>query len=75
MAHSPEEAGAYQPKDTIGETMKGTAVLGGAGLFVSAVMTALTKKNVGAFAVFSRTGGVAAMFGERIVSRLESTVC
>ncbi|KAM3556663.1 hypothetical protein MY1884_004942 [Beauveria asiatica] len=44
----------YQPHDVLDETAK-TAVVGlGAGFFLAAVQNALSKRNVGAFGVFSR---------------------
>ena len=57
------EGEAYQPKDAIGSTIKATTITGTAGLFVSAIQTTLTKQNVGAFSVFTRTGGTIAVFG------------
>lgn len=57
------EGEAYQAKDAIGATIKATTLTGTAGLFVSAIQTTLTKQNVGAFSVFTRTGGTIAVFG------------
>lgn len=54
---------AYRPKDAIGATIRATTITGTAGLFVSAIQTTLTKQNVGAFSVFTRTGGTIAVFG------------
>ena len=53
----------YQPKDTIGETMRATAIAGGVGFAVSAVQNSLAKQNVGAMGVFTRTGGAIGHFG------------
>lgn len=57
------EDAVYQPKDTIRQSVKATMITGGAGLFASAVQNTLTKQNIGAFGVFTRTGGTIATFG------------
>lgn len=57
------EPGQFKPRDTIGLATKGTLILGGTGLFVSAVQNTLTKQNVGPFGVITRTGGTIATFG------------
>jgi len=64
MSESSEER-PYQPKDAIGGTIKATMITTGAGAFVSAIQNTLTKQNVGAMAIFSRTGGTIAVFGTR----------
>ncbi|KAL0635929.1 hypothetical protein Q9L58_005067 [Maublancomyces gigas] len=56
------EPGQFKPRDTIGLATKGTLILGGTGLFVSAVQNTLTKQNVGPFGVITRTGGTIATF-------------
>ncbi len=48
----------YRPKDAVGAAMQGAFVVGGAGFFASALKTALSKQNVGAWAVFTRSGGM-----------------
>lgn len=53
----------YQPKDAVGAAIKATLVTGGAGAFVSTIQNTLTKQNVGAFGIFTRTGGTIAVFG------------
>ena len=58
-----QEAVVYQPKDAIGTSIKSTLIMGGAGTLVSAVQNALTKQNVTAWGVFTRTGGTIAIFG------------
>jgi hypothetical protein len=55
--------GIYQPKDAVGAAIKATGVTSLAGLFVSTIQNTLTKQNVGAFGVFTRTGGTIAVFG------------
>ncbi|KAI9884278.1 MAG: hypothetical protein M1823_003933 [Watsoniomyces obsoletus] len=52
----------YHPKDAIGMALKGGAITTMAGLTLSAVQNSLTKQNVGAWGVFTRTGGVIAIF-------------
>ncbi|KAI4858616.1 NADH-ubiquinone oxidoreductase 213 kDa subunit [Hypoxylon rubiginosum] len=61
MANSPEEHHFHQ-HDAIKSGIKGSLVGGGAGLITSAVQNSLAKRNVGAFGVFTRTGGTVAMF-------------
>ena len=58
-----EDEATYQPKDAIGDAIKSTLVMGAAGLTVSAIRTSLTKENIGALGVFTRGGGVIAIFG------------
>lgn len=53
----------YQPKDAVGAAIKGTMITGAAGTFVSAVQNSLVKTNVGAWGIFTRTGGTIAIFG------------
>lgn len=63
MASKEGEEKTYQPKDAVGSGIYATLVTGGAGLTISAVQNTLTRQNVGAWAVFTRTGGVITMFG------------
>lgn len=53
----------YQPKDAVGEAIKSTLVTGGAGLFAAAIQSTMSKRNVGAFAVFTHFGSTIAIFG------------
>ena len=53
----------YQPKDAVGIAIQSTLITGAAGLTVSAVQNTLTKQNVTAWGVFTRSGGVIALFG------------
>jgi hypothetical protein len=55
--------GIYQPKDAVGAAVKATGVTSVAGLFVSTIQNTLSKQNVGAMSVFTRTGGTIAIFG------------
>lgn len=54
---------AYHPKDAIGAALKTTAITGVAGALVSGIQNTLTKQNIGAMGVFTRTGGTIATFG------------
>ena len=58
----------YQPKDAVGAAIKATAITAAAGAFVSTIQNTLTKQNVGAFGIFTRTGGTIAIFGILICS-------
>ena len=63
MAQKEDESEAmYQPKDAVGDGIYATMVMGGAGLTISAIQNALTRTNVGPWAVFSRSGGVIGTF-------------
>ncbi|KAE8410338.1 hypothetical protein BDV36DRAFT_278090 [Aspergillus pseudocaelatus] len=53
---------SYHPKDAIQATMKTTMLTGGVGLFASAVQNTLTRKNVGPFGVFVRSGSTIGIF-------------
>ncbi|KAI0007869.1 hypothetical protein F4779DRAFT_619177 [Xylariaceae sp. FL0662B] len=58
----PVEEHAYHQKDAIRSGVKGAMLGAGAGFIGSAVQNSLAKRNVGAFGVFSRTGGTIATF-------------
>lgn len=53
----------YHPEDAIKAGAKGTLVVGGAGLVLSAIQNSLQRQNVGAWGVFTRSGGTVASFG------------
>ena len=57
-----EEGEEYHPKDALESSAKVALVTGGVGLFTAALQTSLQKRNVGAWAVFTRSGGVIASF-------------
>ncbi len=61
-----EDRPTYQPKDAVGAAVRSTMILGGAGLFLSAVQNTLTRQNVTGWGVFTRTGGTIGMFGKGI---------
>ncbi|KAL9610483.1 MAG: hypothetical protein Q9167_004823 [Letrouitia subvulpina] len=63
---SSDEEARYQPKDAINATIKGTTILGFAGLLISAAQNTLARRNVTGWGVFTRSGGTivgAAAFG------------
>jgi hypothetical protein len=53
----------YQPKDAVKAAITATMVTGGAGALVSAVQNSLSKRNVGAWGILTRTGGTIGIFG------------
>jgi hypothetical protein len=53
----------YHPKDAVKAAINGTLITGTAGGLVSAIQNTLTKRNVNAWGVFTRTGGTIAVFG------------
>jgi len=53
----------YHPKDAVGAGINGTLITGAAGLAVSAIQNTLTKRNVGALGVLTRTGSTVAIMG------------
>ena len=63
MAQQNQIEETYHPKDAVGATVKATAIAGTAGTFISAIQNVLTKQNVGAFGIFTRTGSTIAVFG------------
>ncbi|PYH89923.1 NADH-ubiquinone oxidoreductase [Aspergillus ellipticus CBS 707.79] len=52
----------YHPKDAISSSLKSTMLTGGVGLFASAVQNTLTRRNVGPWGVFVRSGGTIGIF-------------
>ncbi|KAI4274419.1 MAG: hypothetical protein LQ337_003954 [Flavoplaca oasis] len=57
-----ESKAIYQPKDAISASVRSTMIVGGAGLFLSAVQNSLTRQNVTGWGVITRTGGTIAAF-------------
>ena len=53
----------YVAKDAVAAGTTGVLTVGGAGLVISAIQNTLTKQNVGAWGIFTRTGGTIAVFG------------
>ena len=53
----------YHPKDAVKAGINGTLVTGAAGTLISGVQNTLTKTNVGAWGIFTRTGSTIAVFG------------
>lgn len=63
MAELDQRTDDYHPKDAVGNAIKATLVTGGAGAFISTIQNTLTKQNVGAWGVFTRSGGTIGVFG------------
>ncbi|OTB01976.1 hypothetical protein M426DRAFT_265272 [Hypoxylon sp. CI-4A] len=61
MVNQPEEHHFHQ-HDSLKSGIKGALLGGGAGLITSAIQNSLAKRNVGAWGVFSRTGGTVGTF-------------
>jgi hypothetical protein len=59
MAQGDEQ---YHPKDAVKAAINGTLITGAAGGLVSAIQNTLTRRNVSAWGVFTRTGGTIAIF-------------
>lgn len=57
----------YHPKDAVKAAINGTLITGAAGLAVSAIQNTLTKRNLSAWGVFTRTGGTIAVFGNLLL--------
>jgi len=52
----------YHPKDALRAGINGTMIAGAAGATISAIQNTLTKSNVGAWGVFTRSGSTMAVF-------------
>jgi hypothetical protein len=63
MAELDQRTDEYHPKDAVGDAIKATLVTGGAGAFISTIQNTLTKQNVGAWGVFTRSGSTIGIFG------------
>lgn len=63
MADLHHSADDYHPKDALGDAVKAILVTGGAGAFISTIQNTLTKQNVGAWGVFTRSGSTIGIFG------------
>ena len=53
----------YQPKDAVKAAITGTLVTGTAGALVAAVENSLSKRNVGAWGILTKSGGTIGTFG------------
>ncbi|KAH8595212.1 hypothetical protein B0O99DRAFT_161760 [Bisporella sp. PMI_857] len=67
------EEDQYHPKDAVKAALNGTMVTGIAGLFVSSIQNVLTKQNVNALSVFTRSGSTIAVFGTAMGGTYEFT--
>ncbi|KAF2096482.1 NADH-ubiquinone oxidoreductase 213 kDa subunit [Rhizodiscina lignyota] len=52
----------YKPIDAVSETVKTTAIMGGAGAILSGVQNSLARQNLGLMGIFTRTGGTIVTF-------------
>ncbi|OCK90933.1 mitochondrial import inner membrane translocase subunit Tim17 family protein [Cenococcum geophilum 1.58] len=52
----------YHPKDAVSAAVRATMITASAGAIISGVQNALTKQNVGAFGILTKTGGTIAVF-------------
>ncbi|KAI9743336.1 MAG: hypothetical protein M1818_003182 [Claussenomyces sp. TS43310] len=52
----------FHPHDAVKAAINGSMITGAAGALVSAIQNTLTKRNVNAWGVFTRTGGTIAVF-------------
>jgi len=59
---APQHA-TYHPKDAVSTAVRATMITASAGAIISGVQNALTKQNVGAFGILTKTGGTIAVFG------------
>lgn len=64
---------AHHPSDAIKAGLQASAVVGTTGFFISALQNALHKNNIGAMAVFTRSGGNIAVFGT--APQLAASIC
>jgi len=53
----------FERRDAIGQGVKGTLIVGGVGAILSGIQNSLSKQNIGAFGVITRTGGTIGIFG------------
>ncbi|KAF8541937.1 NADH-ubiquinone oxidoreductase 213 kDa subunit [Trichophaea hybrida] len=53
---------SFERRDAIGQGVKGTLIVSGVGAILSGVQNSLSKQNIGAFGVITRTGGTIAIF-------------
>lgn len=56
----------YQPKDAIKAAFNGAMVTGAAGALAAAIQNTFTKQNVGAWGVFTKSGGTIAVFSKHL---------
>lgn len=69
----PVEEKPFHQKDAIKSGLQGLVVGGSAGFFLSAVQNSLAKRNVGAWGVFTRSGGtIASLSTDRYSSHIRS---
>ncbi|KAI5817072.1 hypothetical protein BZA77DRAFT_337974 [Pyronema omphalodes] len=54
--------GHFERKDAIGQGAKGALIVGGVGAIMSGIQNSLSKQNIGAMGVITRTGGTIGIF-------------
>lgn len=64
MASPTIKSEAFHKSDAIKEGIKCGLIGGGSGLFLSATMNSLSRKNIGVMTVFTRTGHLIGFSGE-----------
>jgi hypothetical protein len=55
--------GHFERKDAVGEGVKGTLIVGGVGAIMSGIQNSLSKQNIGAMGVITKTGATIGIFG------------
>ena len=58
-----EDKPMYKPKNALSDLVSVGVIMGATGLTLSGVQNALTRQNIGAWGVFTRTGGTIVLFG------------
>ncbi|MCJ1224148.1 hypothetical protein MMC12_000792 [Toensbergia leucococca] len=56
------EDAVYHPKDIVSSSVRSTMIIGGAGALVSSIQNTLTRQNVTAWGVFTRSGSTIGVF-------------
>lgn len=64
MASEEDPDYVYQPQDAVQSALNTSLIMGTAGLGLSAIQNTLARQNVGAWGMFTKTGGAAATFRE-----------
>ena len=64
MSSEEESDAVYHPEDAIANATRMAGVMGFAGLGLSAIQNTLSRSNMGAWGMFTKTGTTAATFSE-----------
>ncbi|CCX15594.1 Tim17/Tim22/Tim23/Pmp24 family-domain-containing protein [Pyronema domesticum] len=54
--------GHFERKDAVGQGVKGTLIVGGVGAIMSGIQNSLSKQNIGAMGVITKTGATIGIF-------------